>query len=154
MASPNFVLQSDYTLIQRRGFEFTDPTILKPTNTNPLLDGEWLQLNATSLKMERGSGDADAAHPSWAYFAELGRYEVQAIQKGPFLWLGEYEADTKIFDSTGITTLGQALMVSDVTIGGLTKRGLKLQTGTNYIVGRVTRLPANNNGYLRFTTHK
>lgn len=148
----NFKLVSEFTTIQRRSKELVDPTILKPTSTNPLLDGEWLKLHATVDKMQRGSGDAGADEPSWVWFAEQGRYEVQAIQRGPFLWLGEFEADTKIFDGTGITTLGMPLMVADVTIGGLTKRGLKLRTGTNHLVGRVTRLPAANTNFLRFAT--
>src|SRR5574337_203845 len=143
----NFKLVSEFTTIQARSKELVDPTILKPTSTNPLLDGEWLQLHATLDKVQRGSGDAGADTPSWNWFAEQGRYEGQAIARGPLLWLGEYEADTKIFDGTGITTLGQPLMVSDVTIGGLTRRGLKLRTATNYIVGRVTKLPASNGGF-------
>ena len=150
--SINFKLVSEFTTIQRRSKEPTDPTILKPTSVNPLLDGEWLKLHATLDKVQRGSGDAGADEPSWAWFAEQGRYEVQAIQRGPLLWLGEYEVDTKIVDGTGITTNGQPLMVSDVTIGGLVKRGLKLRTGTNHIVGRVTKLPGINGNFLRFMT--
>jgi hypothetical protein len=148
----NFKLVSDFTMIQRRSFELVDPEILKPANANPLLDGEWLQMHATNHKMQRGSGDAGADTPSWVWFAEQGRYETQAIKKGPILYLGEFEADTKIFDGTGLTTAGQPLMVADVTIGGLTRRGLKLRTGTNHIVARVVRLSANNGGFLRFIT--
>jgi len=42
------------------------------------------------------------------------------------------------------------LEVTDITYGGETRRGLALAEGAGYIVGRVTRLPANNNGFLRF----
>ena len=147
-----FKLVSEFTTIQRRSKELVDPTILKPTSANPLLNGEWLKLHATLDKVQRGSGDAGADEPSWVWFADQGQYDVQAIGRGPLLWLGEFEADTKIFDGTGITTLGMPLMVGDVTIGSLTRRGLKLRTGTNHIVGRVTKLPASNGNFLRFQT--
>ena len=99
MAVQNFKLVSEFQTIHRRPFELADPTILKPTNANPLLDGEWCEHTA-AYKMARGAGIA--AVPSFAYFAERGRYEVQAIQKGPFLYLGDYEADTLIMDATSV----------------------------------------------------
>ena len=148
----NFRLISEFQTIHRRPFELADPTILDPTNVRPLVEGEFLQLD-TSYKMARG-GDNDAgtldpaAVPSYCYFAERGRYETQAIQKGPFLYMGSYEADTLIFDGTGLT-LGEALAVVDVDIGGIVRRGLG-QWASGIVVGYVTKLPANNNNYLRF----
>jgi len=150
----DFDLKSEFQTIQRRSFELATPAILNPNNANPIVMGEFLQLD-TAYKMARGS--ADGLLPAFCYFAEQGRYETQAIQKGPFLYLGAYEADTKIMDTTleaTITAVGQALMVNDVSIGGVNKRGLSAlpasPAGTEYVVGFVTRLPANNNGYLRF----
>jgi len=146
MAVQNFRLVSEFQTIHRRPFELTDPTILVPTATNPLLDGEFLELD-TAYKMARGSGNP-AAVPSFCYFAERGRYEVQAIQKGPFLYLGAYEADTLIMDASSLA-VGSKLEVGNVTVGGQVKRGLKLAT-TGLVVGYVTRLPANNKNFLRF----
>jgi len=146
MAVQNFRLVSEFQTIHRRPFELADPTILKPTATNPLLDGEFLELD-TAYKMLRGAANPSAV-PTFSYFAERGRYEVQAIQKGPFLYLGPYEADTLIMDATGLS-VGSKLEVGNVTVGGLTKRGLKLLT-TGLLVGYVTRLPANNKNFLRF----
>lgn len=150
----DFDLKSEFQTIQRRSFELATPAILNPNNANPLVMGEFLQLN-TLYKMARGS--ADGLLPAFCYFAEQGRYETQAIGKGPFLYMGPFEADTKIMDTTleaTITAVGQALMVNDVSIGGVNKRGLSalpaVPAGTEYVVGFVTRLPANNNGYLRF----
>lgn len=153
MATPNFNLVSEFQQIQRRAFELADPTVLNPNSANPILDGEFLELNA-SYKMARGTGPATGANvPSFAYFAERGRYEVQAIQKGPFLYLGGYEADTLIMDATGVT-LGMKVVVADVTIATLTRRGLvrwpAAPVGDEVVVGYVTRLPANNNGFMRF----
>ena len=149
----NFKLVSEFQTIHRRSFELADTTILNPNNANPLIDGEWLQLDG-NYKMARGTGPGGAAEPSYCYFGEQGRYETQAIGKGPFLYMGEYEADTKVFDSSGLSTtvVGEAMMVDDVTYGALTRKGLKLASSTNYIVGRTTRLSASNNGFLRFRT--
>jgi hypothetical protein len=149
----NFKLISEFQTIHRRPFELDVPGILDPNDVRPLVDGEFLALTATTYKMKRegdnSAGTADpGAGPSFAYFAERGRYEVQAIAKGPFLYLGQYEADTKIMDSTG-AAVGDALEVVDIDIGGIVRRGLKKAT-SGYKVGYVTRLPANNNGWLRF----
>jgi hypothetical protein len=146
MAIQNFKLVSEFQTIHRRPFTLAAPALLNPNNANPLLDGEFLELDA-AYKMARGTG-TPAAVPSFAYFAERGRYEVQAIQKGPFLYMGDYEADTLIMTATGIT-LGEALEVSTTPIATIDKRGL-VQYTAGYIVGYATRLPANNNGFLRF----
>lgn len=147
MAVQNFKLVSEFQTIHRRPFELVTPALLDPTNANPLLDGEYLELDQTTYKMQRGSATPSVV-PTFCYFAERGRYEVQAIQKGPFLFLGAYEADTLIMDATGLT-VGAKLEVGNVTIGTVTKRGLKLAT-TGLVVGYVTRLPANNKNFLRF----
>jgi len=147
MAVQNIKLVSEFQTIQRRPFELAAPALLNPTNAQPLLDGEFLELD-TSYKMARGSA-TPAEVPSFAYFAERGRYETQALQKGPFLYLGPYEADTLIMSSTSLT-VGAALEVSTVTVGTSTwLRGLKIYT-TGHIIGYVTRLPASNNNFLRF----
>lgn len=149
-----FKLVSEFQTIHRRPFELADPGILKPDNAAPLVEGEFLQLD-TAYKMARGS--ADGVVPAFAYFAEQGRYETQAIGKGPFLYGNFYEADTMIMDAAleaTITTVGQPLMVNDTTIGAIVRRGLTAlpgsPAGTEFVVGYVTRLPANNGGYLRF----
>ena len=149
MAVQNFKLVSEFQTIHRRPFELASPAILSPTDANPLLDGEFLELDG-SYKMARGSA-TPALVKSFAYFAERGRYEVQAIQKGPFLYMGPYEADTLIFDSTGITSVGLKLEVGDVAMGLVTKRGLKVYS-SGVVVGYVTRLPGANKNFLRFIT--
>jgi hypothetical protein len=144
--SLNFKLTSEFQTIGRRPFELAAPSILNPNDSNPIIDGEFLELN-TAYKMARGAVNP-AAVPSFCYFAERGRYETQAIGKGPFLYLGWYEADTKVMLGTGIG-VGDALEVADVTIGGIIKRGLVKAT-TGLVIGYATRLPAYNNGWLRF----
>jgi hypothetical protein len=145
-----FRLVSEFQTLHRRPFALADPTILRPaTSANPLIMGEWLDLT-TAYKMQRGTGDLSV--PSWPYFAEEGRYEVQAIDKGPFLYMGSFEAETMVFDGAAISAVGQRLYVGDVTYASLTRKGLKgIATPTTEVsIGFVTRLPADNGGWLRF----
>ena len=149
--SLDFNLVSEFTSIHRRSFELNDATLLDPSGADPLVLGEWLELLPTGGgKMIRGaSGAAGSLVPSFPVFSERGRYETQALGKVPMLYMGAFEADTKIFDATGIVTVGQPLMVADTGVGA--QRGLKLHTGAGVlVVGYVTRLPTNNNGFLRF----
>lgn len=148
----DFELISEFTPIFRRSFEIATvdgagTNITNPNSLNPLVLGEFLEFNA-SYQLVRGTGNG-ATGPSFAIFGERGRTDVQAIKKAPTLFLGNYEAQTKVFDGTGLVQ-NCALMVNDVTYGGLTRRGLKLHAGGAKIAGYLTRLPANNNGYLRF----
>ena len=145
--SLNLKLVSEFQTIQRRPFELVDGTLLNPVASNPLIDGEFLELDATTYRMLRGTANP-ALVPSFCFFAERGRYETQAIGKGPFLYMGPYEADTKVMDATGLA-VGDALEVANVLIGGVNKRALVKAT-TGYVIGRVTRLPAYNSGWLRF----
>jgi hypothetical protein len=118
--APFLVLVSEVLPVQRRDFYMNDATLLNPNNANPLIDGEWLQLGST-YKIDRGTGNQ--AKPAWQVFAERGRYDTQAIGKTTLLFAGAYEAETTVCDTTGLA-VGDGLIVKDVTVGGLTKRGL------------------------------
>lgn len=141
-APPYMTLISEVLPVQRRDFYLMVPALLNPNNANPLLDGEWLTLDTAEYKLERATGAQQAA-PAWQLFAERGRYDTQAIGKVPVLFMGGYEAETKIVDLTGLA-VGNALVVDDVTVGGVAdKRGLiKLPatTGEHLIFGYVTRV--------------
>ena len=145
MAVENFRLVTPLEKIERKGLSLADPTLANPNGANPLLDGEFLEYDA-AYKGVRAGGDTI----SFAVFAERGRTDVQALRKVPVLYMGAYEADTVIMDSTGIA-LGDPLMVDDVTIATLTKSGLKKHGGgAELVVGYVTRTPAANGQKLRF----
>jgi hypothetical protein len=156
-----FRLVSEFQTINRRSFPLVDRAVLDPNGVRPLIHGEFLELGsaANKGKMARGGNDTvsipgtpddEAAVPSFCYFAEQGRYEVQAIDKGPFLYMHSYEADTKVMDGDGLS-VGSPLAVYDIDAlgGAIVRRGLALQSG-GLITGYVTRLPADNNGWLRF----
>ncbi len=136
---PYLTLVSEVLPVQRRDFYLANTALLNPGNANPLLDGEWLELDS-DYKLARGS--SEQAVPAWQLFAEKGRYDTQSIGKAPVLWMGGYEAETKIATLAGLA-VGNALVVEDVTVGGLTKRGLaKLGAGAgeHLIFGYVTRV--------------
>lgn len=142
----DFEMISEVTPTGRRDFLVGTAGITSPHAANPLVLGEFLELNS-SYQAIRGAG-TPAAVPSFAVFGEQGRTDIQTLGKAPLLYLHWYEAQTKVMDATGIT-LGEALEVSDVTYGALTRRGL-VQFTAGYVIGYATRLPADNNGYLRF----
>lgn len=145
--APNLTLISEVLPVQRRDFSLTDPTILNPTATNPLVDGEWLSMNSSAYTVGRGTGEEASA--AWAVFSLRGQYDTQAIGKSTLLFSGGYEADTTIVNTSGLA-VGNFLVVADVTIGGLTKRGLikAAGSGQHLVVGIVTRLTST--GKIRF----
>lgn len=143
----NFRLHTPVEKLERRDFPVADPSILNPNGANPLLAGEFMELDATTpTKVVRAGG----LKLSWAVFAERGRSDVQALRKVPLLYMGAYEADTLIMDATALAH-GDPLMVDDVTISALTKSGLKKHGGgADLVVGYVMRLPSQNGNKLRF----
>jgi hypothetical protein len=147
MPTPNFQLVTEIQTLTRRDFYLADETLLQPFNANPVIDGEWLVLNS-DYKLARGSGEGTDPNV-FPLFTERGRYDTQAIGKASTLFLGMYEAQTKVIDTTGLV-LGSALTVQDVTYQSLTRRGLKLDAaGAGRVrVGFVSKL--SDGGYVRF----
>jgi hypothetical protein len=161
----NFEPVSDILATQRRDFALDDPALADPLNAAALVDGEYMVINS-SYKIVRASTIGSVGDPalttSFPLFAERGRYDVQALasRKMPIIFMGEFEVDTRIFDASvtvgsgaPITTVMQPLKVATITIGTRNFSGLVGQGGasdSDPIVGRVTRLPANNGGKLRY----
>lgn len=127
MPGPNFDIISGLEYTDRMDYYLVDPTILMPTSTNPLVDGEWLELDA-SLKLKRGTSmvannesTTFLCFPSWS---ETGRFEVQSIQKVPVIRWSYFEARTAVINNTGCT-VGTPLIVQDITFKGIAgRRGL------------------------------
>lgn len=151
--APFLTLVSELLPVQRRDFYAANTALLNPNNANPLVDGEWLELDS-SYKAARGTGEA--AKPNFQLFAERGRYDTQAVGKVPLLFLGMYEARSKIVNTTGCA-VGDALVVQDVTVSSLTKRGLaKLGAGAgqHMIFGYVTKvISASELQYITYMPH-
>lgn len=122
-------------------------TYLNPNSSNPVYDGEFLELNS-GYQVVRGSGSS--AKPSFAVLDLRGQTDVQASNKLTLVMGGEYEAETRIV-TTGSIVYGDFLIVADVTVDSTTKRGLiELPAGAAAycIVGVCSKEPAD--GYIRF----
>jgi hypothetical protein len=143
---PNFVLISEVLPVQRRDFYVANTDLLNPINANPIVDGEWLDLNG-SYQLERGTTARPG--PTWPVFAERGRYDTQAIGKTTVLFGGFFEAETRVVNTSSLV-VGSPLRVTDVTVDALTKKGLALATGSgqHWVVGFVTRMTGG--GKVRF----
>lgn len=160
----NFSPVSDILPVQRRDFGLADKTLANPSGANPLVDGEWMVIDSNykaAVACDRSAAGNVATQTAYVVFAESGRFDIQSMAetKVPLLYLGDYEADTRIFDAAAavsggaaITFVGQPLKVASIDIGGIIKIGLvgAVAGDGEPIVGRVTRLPANNGGKLRF----
>lgn len=149
----------------RRDLPLAVPALADPLNAVALVDGEWVTLD-TNYKLVRASNVASVGNPatvkSFPVFNERGRSDRMGMadKKTTFLFHGEYEFDTRIFDAAAvigsgaaITTVLQPLKVATITIGARNYTGLVGHGGsadTNPVVGYVTRLPASNGGKLRF----
>jgi len=131
----------------RAAMEVADKDLLNPNVSGkvPLIDGEFVTEDS-AYKLVRGS---DSATPAYAYLEWRGALEVQGSGKAAIIKGGSYEADTIVYDSTSLA-LHSKLMHGNCTVGGSTRRGLILQTGSNLVIGYVTKLPAINGGRLRF----
>ena len=103
-----FKLHTPLLGLQRFDLEFANPDILNPGNAaadgGVLESGMWVALdeNYKAIGFEPGaictpaggSAESMAVHQA---FTELGRSDVQAIQKATFLWAGAHEAETDQF---------------------------------------------------------
>lgn len=161
----NFEPLSDILHTQRRDYPLADPNLADPLNSLALVDGEWLVLDA-NFKLVRAADIAAAGNlatsTSWVNFMERGRYDRRALSqtKNTIIQLGDYIADTRIYDATvalgsgaAITAVMQPLKVASIQIGTKIVTGLVGHGGAadaSPIVGRVLRLPANNGGKLMF----
>ena len=86
---------------------------------------------------------------------ERGRYDTQAVMKTNVIFAGPFEAETFIFDQAGTYLPGTELMVDDVNIGGIVRRGLKAGAGGKAVVGYVTKLQGSGSSIrLRFQSCK
>lgn len=160
----NFEPCSNILATQLRDFALATKTLSDPLNAVSLVDGEWMVID-DAYKIARATDiaalNALATQTSYPLFAERGRYDVraQADTKMPIIFMGELEADTRIFDAAAaigggaaITFAGQPLKVATISIGTRYYCGLvgAVAGDGEPIVGRVTRLPAANGGKLRF----
>jgi|WetSurSiteA1Bulk_404760.scaffolds.fasta_scaffold91891_2 hypothetical protein len=138
-------LVTDVQLLRRRSFDVANRALVSPSNANPFVEGEFVNLDS-AYKLIRGASN------SFGYMVwdEKGRYDVQALGKLTVLHGGGgYEADTRVFTSAGLTLGGPLGISAAVSIDTVTKSGL-YNWVSGPVIGYVTRLPANNGQRLRF----
>lgn len=152
MPSPSFELITPLQEQNRRDFPVADPTILKPLSALPLIEGEWLELDA-NYKLARGTGTSPASFP---VHTERGRYDTQSIGKTNVLFCGQYEAETSVIEGLiGTFVVGYHVKLAAVTSGPNTGRvGIKICTAgvpvtNDVVVGVVTKVNAAT-GKVRF----
>ena len=146
-----FRLKSELAKIDRKDFPISDPLLLDFESTSPLalIMGEYLTLDS-NYKLARAANPGVPPGP-WPLYMEKGRSDTQAFgeKRTMVLFMGGYWAETKVF--TGTPTLGQALEVADISFAGGTRSGLQAHAaGTNPVIGYVTKLAADNGGWLQF----
>lgn len=134
----------------RRPLTVADAGLVNPTGTSPvpLIDGEFVQINADE-KYARATSTTQLAY---ACIEWRGAYEVQSSKKMSALAVGGYIADTIVFD-TALTVLGAPVMIGTVNnaaVGSVNRAGLIAHTSTNLVIGYVIKLAASNGGLLRF----
>lgn len=160
----NFEPASSILSTHRLDLPPADPTLLLPYNAEALVDGEWMVINSDNKVVRAADvttvGDA-ATTISFPWWVEKGRTDVQAIQKGTLIVMGQYIFNTRIYDgksniggsgNPAITTMLQPVKVATVQLAGRNYVGL---VGSSYndnspVVGYVFRLPQSNGGKLRF----
>lgn len=157
MSVPNFELVTELQTLTRRDFPLADSTLLAPLTTGAIIDGEWLNLNA-SYQLARETVGVGGTHEGnkatcFPVHTERGRYDTQAIGKANVLMLGMYEAETRVVGSSYLSAaaVGDFLTVQDVSYAGYaTRRGLGVKTGAAVVVvGVVSRVVAGS-GKIRF----
>lgn len=126
-----------------------DPTLLQPSNANPLVMGELMQRDSAG-KLIRST---DNTAFSWLLIDSAGRSDVQAISSVTVIGLNAMLMDTLVFDNAAPPALGAKLMQATVTnaAASLTnKSGFKTHAaGGEQVMGHVIEIAANNGGYLR-----
>ena len=164
----NFELRNEQEKLWIKDFPLADATLSDPTNAVALYDGEWLTINSSGQCLRPtviGTPGNEPGNNSFILlpcFAERGRTDVMAMSRKamPLIWMGEFEADTRIYDATAtvtsglaITAIGQPRKLATVAIGSRNFCGIVgsayNETGAKW-VGYVTKLPANNGTKLRF----
>lgn len=157
-----------------RPMPLVDATILDPLSATSLIDGEWLSLGADGKAVDRaaaigtlgtaGAGGRATAR-AWMNWGELGRSDQlsMAERHASVFWMGFWEIDVLLFDKdavvasgAAITTILQPVKVATISVASRNVVGLVGHGGggdSAIIQAYVTRLPADNKGWLRIRNY-
>jgi hypothetical protein len=150
-----FRLKSPLAQVQRQAFPVSSRHMLDFEDAaDNVVMGEWMTLSSTYL-LTRAADNGTPPGP-WVVFDELGRGDTQAIAAGKLtvLFGGMFWGETKIF--VGAPTLGSALCTRTGVVTGFgtaTRTGIgNTGGGSPVTIGYVTKLAADNGGWLQFQT--
>jgi hypothetical protein len=144
----NFIIRNNPLLEQHR------KTIPLPAST--ILEGEWVICDGTG-GYARVTGDEATikqCFPVCGKPAEAMRQVMQddvtdtpgqcPIYFGPF----PIQVDTKMYDTAGTYTVGCLVYIKSITIDSVPRAIITSSGSSSIPCGRVTALPANNDGFL------
>lgn len=132
----------------RRDIEMADSTLLDPTVTNSLVQGEWIARDSGGKGVRVTSATEKLP---MQVFTQKGDFSAQSIGKVTVIQLHAYEANTDMFDGAGVYVAGATeLTVDDFAIDAVTRSALKVAASGNVVHAVCTKAPADNGGKLRF----
>lgn len=140
---------SNVSSVRRQDFSVADSDLLNPLSTSPLAleQGEWVTLDSDGL-VARVTASVRSSYQLWSPRGDMG---AQALGKASIVFIGDYEAETDMYDSAETYAVGEPLTAKTVTIDTESRAGLTndVDGGTDYIVGYVTKVPGDS-GKLRY----
>lgn len=140
---------SNVSSVRRQDFSAADSDLLNPLSTVPLAleQGEWVTFDADG-KVIRVTASVRPSYQAWSPKGDMG---AQALGKLSVIFIGDYEAETDMYDSAVTYTIGEPLTAKTVTIDAEDRAGLTndVTGATDYIVGYVTKVPGDS-GKLRY----
>jgi hypothetical protein len=118
-----------------------DPTILEPTATTPLYQGEWLVIDATTGKLKRlaagGMTDPDVCYP---FIDQEYQYDTRGLGAVSVLKANVFEFKTSVYDASNapsgigakcyVGLVGGRMVIDDSNAGG------------NLVIARLTKAAA------------
>lgn len=144
MTIKTFFLDTSWAKLDRKSFSLADSTLVLPETANYLIDGEFLELDATG-KLIRGTGTG----PQYAFHIDRGATDVQIARKTSVLYGGSYTGNTKVFEAT--PSFKDKLEVVSASYEGQTRSVLQTHAGgAKEVIGWVLMVASANNDFLKF----
>lgn len=131
----------------RRDVEVSDTSILDPTDSTALEQGEWVARDTTGKVVRVTAVTTKVPMQVWS---QKGDMAVQALGKVTVLQLHQYEAETDMYKTDDTYAVGSELTVDDNTIDGVTRSCLELAASSGVVHAICTKPPQDNGGKLRF----
>ena len=142
-----FEILTPINLIEFRSKAVADTTILSPTGTAPLLQGEWLQLDPTAgadrlMRLAMAGATTDMLFPAWDM---QGQYDVLALGQVSVPWASSFEFATQLYDTAWTpATIGAACYVGLIAYGGINRMIIdNNNAGGTAIMARITATAVN-----------